>query len=71
MNLNTLYIQEGKLGRAFRQSSVRRNTKVQQKWLDGMYRSHWIYRFKYIDDGSYFEIEVDYRDKIINVNKNL
>jgi hypothetical protein len=43
VDLNTLEVQEGKLGRKFRASSVKRFDY-----------SEWCYIFRYIDDGSFF-----------------
>jgi hypothetical protein len=36
------------------------------KWVKGEYKHHWIYTFKYLDDGSRFEIEIDYHDKFFD-----
>jgi hypothetical protein len=71
MNFNSFEIQEGKLGKPFRQSGVRRNTDVKPKWIDRVEKWHWIYLFKYIDSEGFFEVEIDYYGKIIKVNKGL
>ena len=71
MNFNTFDIQEGKLGKRFRQSSLTRNGQLPPKWINGLEKYHWIYLFKYVDEDKYFEVEVDYYDKIIKVNKDV
>lgn len=71
LNFNTLEIQEGKLGKTFRQVGVRRNGQVEPKWIDRVQKYHWIYLFKYVEDGRFFEVEVNYYNKIIKVNKNV
>ena len=71
MNFNTFDIQEGKLGKPFRQSRVRRNDTIEPKWIDNVLRYHWIYLFKYVDESGFFEVEVDYYGKIIKVNKDV
>lgn len=71
LNFNTLEIQEGKLGKPFRQVGVTRNTKVSPKWINRVEKYNWIYLFKYINDGKFFEVEVDCYGKIIKVNKNV
>ena len=67
--LNTLQVQEGKLGRPFRCSivSIVPNT---EKWIKRTLKHHWLHVFKYIDDGSLFAIELDYNDNIVKVIKN-
>lgn len=66
--LNTFDIQEGKIGRAFKNTAVERvhNTT---KWIDREEKSHWLHIFKYLDDGSCFALELDYYNKIIKVIK--
>ena len=71
MNFTTFDIQEGKLGKPFRQVEVRRNGQMPDKWIDRVQKYHWIYRFKYIDESGFFEVEIDYYDKIIKVNKDV
>ena len=67
--LNTFDIQEGKIGRAFKNTAI---TKVPntEKWIDREQKSHWLHIFKYLDDGSCFALEIDYYGKIIKVIKN-
>ena len=67
--LNTFEIQEGKIGRAFKNTAI---TKVPntEKWIDREQKNHYLHIFKYLDDGSCFALEVDYYGKIIKVIKN-
>lgn len=51
------------LGREFRYSGIRKNTLQPDKYINGSYKSHWIYGFIYLDDGSMFELEFDYYNK--------
>lgn len=46
VNLHTLEVQEGRLGRKFRQSAIK---KVNY--------NEWLYIFRYIDDGSFFGLQ--------------
>lgn len=71
LNFNTFDIQEGKLGKPFRQSSVRRNGQIPPKWIDRVEKYHWIYLFKYVNEDGFFEVEIDYYGKIIKVNKDV
>ena len=48
LNFNTLDLQEGKLGRAFRISSLQRGK--QEKYINGALKNDWYYIFKYLDD---------------------
>lgn len=71
INFNTFDIQTSKLGKPFKQISVRRNTDIKPKWIDRAEKWHWIYLFKYINEYGFFEVEINYYDKIIKVNKNV
>jgi hypothetical protein len=63
-------IQEGKLGRPFRQSGLRKNSKLPSKWIDKVEKWHMVYSFKYLDErGGFFEVEIDYNDKFVRLNK--
>jgi hypothetical protein len=64
--LNTLEPQEGKLGRAFRQVMLTKDVSKPPLWVKGEYKHHWIYTFIYLDDGSCFQIEIDYHDKFFD-----
>lgn len=67
--LNTFDIQEGKIGRAFKNTSIQRVPNT-DKWIDRELKSHWLHIFKYLDDGSNFALEIDYYGKIVKVIKN-
>lgn len=67
--LNTLEVQEGKLGRPFRNTAVSKVPNT-EKWINRELKSHWLHIFKYIDNGSCFAIEIDYFGKIVKVIKN-
>jgi len=51
-------------GRKIRQSGLRINGQMPEKYVEGYWKRHWIYTFFY-EDLSYFEIEVDYSDKFV------
>jgi len=53
------------LGREFRISGCEQVTTIPAKYIDGAYKNHWIYTFKYLDDGTFFKIEVGYRDEFV------
>jgi hypothetical protein len=62
--------QEGTLGRPFRLSGTRKNLQLPEKWVNGIVKWHWIYSFIYLDErGGFFEIEIDYNDKFVRLNK--
>ena len=65
LKLNTLEPQEGKLGRPFRMVMVTKDVTKPPKWVNKVEKFHWLYLFKYLDDGSEFQIEIDYYDKIV------
>ena len=60
LNLN---VQTSTEGRPFRLSGV--SKKGEGKWISGNLKSHWVYSFKYLDDGTFFTIEIDYDDKVL------
>jgi hypothetical protein len=62
--------QISKLGRPFRQSGLRKNSQLPSKWIDKVEKWHWVYSFIYLDErGGFFEVEIDYSDKFLNLNK--
>jgi len=61
--------QISKLGRPFRLSGTRKNLQLPEKWIGKDLKNHWIYSFKYLDDFSFFEVEIDYNDKFISLTK--
>lgn len=67
--LNTFDIQEGKIGRAFKNTAVSKIANT-DKWIDKEIKSHWLHIFKYLDDGSCFALELDYFGKVVKVIKN-
>ena len=71
MNFNTLDVQEGKLGKSFRQVCATRNGQMPEKWINGSYKFHTIYEFVYIEDEKRFSVETDYNGKIIKVKKDI
>lgn len=53
-------------GRLIRLSGIAKNLQKEQKWVNNMYRSCWIYTFKYLDAYDEFvSFEFDYNDKFI------
>ena len=71
MNFNTFKIQEGKLGKPFTLSGKSRSDEMPEKYVNGETKSHWIYLLKYVDGSGFFEVEVNYYDIIIKVNKDV
>ena len=61
IRVDTFEWQEGILGKPFRLLGTRKNGQMPEKYINGSYKSHWIYTFFY-EDSSYFEIEIDYDD---------
>lgn len=68
LNLN-FEIQTSPQGRPIRLSGVAKNTKVSQKYIDKMYRSHWIYTFRFLDKDDFISFEFDYYNKFIGIVK--
>jgi hypothetical protein len=63
--------QTGVLGRPFRLSGISKNTLVPQKFTNGIYKSHWTFIFKYLDEqGEFFAFKIGYEDEVIEVVKN-
>ena len=59
----TMDVQTSTDGRPFRISGV--SKKGIEKWVDGVLKHHWVYSFKYLDDGTFFTIEIDYNNKFV------
>ncbi len=55
-------------GRPIRLSGIAKNLKVAEKWIDGGYKNHWLYTFRYLDalDG-FITFEFDYYGKFVGV----
>jgi hypothetical protein len=53
-------------GRPIRLSAISKNLQVPQKFVNGEYKNHWIYTFRYLDakDG-FVSFEFDYEDKFL------
>lgn len=56
--------QEGKLGRSFRLSSIRKGKD--SKWVGRELKHDWIYIFKYLDDSSFFGIHIGVNGRYID-----
>lgn len=67
--LNTFDVQEGKIGRPFKNIAVSKISNT-DKWIEKELKSHWLHIFKYLDDGSCFALEIDHYGTIIKVIKN-
>ena len=63
--LNTQYDDD----RPFKNIGLRKNLQLPAKYIQGEYRHHWIYLFKYLDDNSCFEIEIDYNNRFVSKTK--
>ena len=62
--------QISKLGRPFRLSGTRKNLQLPEKWIDKVLKNHWIHSFIYLDEqGGFFEVEIDYNDNFVSLNK--
>lgn len=64
--LNTFEIQVGSKKLPFRHSGTYKNPKKPSIWINKVEYYHWIYEFKYVECGSFFEIEVDYQNKFVS-----
>lgn len=68
----SLDTQTSTLGRPFRLSGVRKNAQLPEKWIDRVSKNHWVYSFIYLDAiGGFFEIETNYYDGFVRLNKML
>lgn len=58
-------------GRPIRLSGIAKNLKMSEKYIDGGYKNHWIYTFRFIDslDG-FISFEFDYYGKFVWVEKS-
>lgn len=66
----TLYLnsepQTAPSGRSFRLSGIKKVCEKPPKWIDGGYKYHWQYTFRYLDGNQeFFSFEVDYEDKFV------
>jgi hypothetical protein len=59
--------QVGSSGREFRMIGTAKNLEMPEKWshYHKAFASHWIYTFKYLDNGEFFEFEFDYNDNFV------
>ena len=62
IKVNTFDYQEGKLGKPFKLSSIKKGKE--SKWLNGDFRSDWYYIFKY-DDGNLFAVHEGFGGEFI------
>ena len=53
--------------RPLRLSGIAKNARLHEKFLNGKYRNHWIYTFRYLDkqDG-FVSFEFDYNEKFLH-----
>lgn len=58
-------------GRPIRLSGIGKNAKLAEKYVDGSYKNHWIYTFRYLDaiDG-FISFEFDYYGKFVGAVKS-
>jgi hypothetical protein len=68
LNLN-FEPQTSKNGRTIRYSGIRVNGQVPAKYIDGTYKQHYIYSFRYLDNDEIINFELDYLDKFVGVVK--
>ena len=59
--------QVGTAGREFRMIGTAKSLEMPEKWnaQKKSFCSHWIYTFKYLDNGEFFELEFDYNDNFV------
>ena len=57
-------------GRPIRLSGIAKNAKLPEKWVNGGYKNHWIYTFRYLDaiDG-FVSFEFDYNNNFVGIIK--
>jgi hypothetical protein len=57
-------------GRPIRLSSISKNLKVPEQWIDKVLKNHWVYTFRFIDElDGFISFEFDYYDKFVGVTK--
>lgn len=72
LSLKINEVQTSTKGRPFRISGSRQNLQHPAKWIDGILMHHYIHSFIYLDKiGGMFEVECDYLNKFISLNKNI
>ena len=70
LNLN-FELQLSPNGRPIRYSGISRNRQKAQQWIDGMYKSYWIYSFRFMDEvGGFISFEFDCYDRFVGVVKH-
>ncbi len=53
-------------GRPLRLSGIAKNATLPEKFLNGKYKNHWIYTFRYLDEQDGFvSFEFDYNEKFL------
>jgi hypothetical protein len=59
--------QVGPNARKFRMVGTAKNLELPEKWSNQKkaFCSYWIYTFKYLDNGEFFELEFDYNDNFV------
>jgi len=57
-------------GKEVRLSGIAKNATITPKWLNGAYKYHWIYTFRYIGTDEFISFEFDFFDKFVGVVKN-
>jgi hypothetical protein len=59
--------QVGTSGREFRMIGTAKNLEMPEKWSNQKksMSNHYIYTFKYLDNGKFFEMEFDYNDNFV------
>ena len=59
--------QVGTSGREFQMIGTAKNLEMPEKWSNQKksMSNHYIYTFKYLDNGEFFEMEFDYNDNFV------
>lgn len=67
LNLDISEIQTSPNGRPIRLSAISKNLQVPQKYINGSYKYHWIYTFRYLDkEDGFVSFEYDYNDNFLH-----
>jgi len=59
--------QISKNGKEIRLSGIAKNCKMPEKWINKVFKNHWIYTFRYVGTDKFVSFEFDYYDKFIGI----
>ena len=56
--------------RPMRLSGTSKNLQLPEKWIDKIFKNHWIHHFIFLDEkGGFISFEFDYYDKFVGIVK--